>query len=69
MLQHKAFKYLYLFGGYEKLMSNLLQGNKGYPPVDGFGFSLGFTGEISWMVRAERLPCGLPCSLMPCSRY
>ena len=40
MLWHKAFKYLYLFGGYEKLASNLLQGNKGYQPVDGFGFLL-----------------------------
>ena len=27
-----------LFDGYEKLASDLLQGNKGYHPVDGFGF-------------------------------
>ena len=25
-----------LFDDYEKLVSNLLQGNKGYHPVDGF---------------------------------
>ena len=27
-----------MFDGYEKLASDLLQGNKGYHPVDGFGF-------------------------------
>ena len=27
-----------LFDCYEKLASNLLQGNKGYHPVDSFGF-------------------------------
>ena len=69
MLRHKAFKSLHLFDGYEKLASNLLQGNKGYHPVDGFSFSLGLTGEISQMVRAERFPCSLPCFLTPCSRY
>ena len=38
MLWHKAFRYLCFVDDYEKLVSDLLQGNKGYHPVDGFGF-------------------------------
>ena len=65
MLWHKAFKYLYLFiTTYCKATKAIIL------LLLALAFLLVSPVKKKFqLVRVEHLPCGLPCSLTPCSRY